>query len=276
MGDLFRAAGKPVIALMRGVADVGLLFVRCLVLAVTKGFAHRREIMKQMYFIGVGSLPVVVTTGVFAGAVFAYSLYNQLVALGVGSWAGALMAKMLTWHFGPVLIGLVLAGRVGCAMTAELGTMNVTEQVDAMDSFGVSPVAALVMPRVIAAMVMAPVLTVVAIFVGLLAGVGMIVHVMGGDAHYQWVQIKALMIPYDYVQGLLKGLVFGLVFALICCRNGLVTRGGAEGVGQATTTANVAACTAILVINLAASVVLTHAESLWNRLVLFLTGSGIM
>lgn len=192
-------------------------------------------------------------------------MYNQLAALGVGSWAGAFMAKMLTWHFGPVLIGLILAGRVGCAMTAELGTMKVTEQVDALRAFGVSPTAYLVMPRVFAGFVMAPLLTVVAIFVGLLAGMAMIVYGMGGEAHYQWVQIKAMMLPYDYVQGILKGAVFGVLIALVACRNGLDARGGAEGVGQATTSANVSASIGILIINLFVSIVLTRAEPLWNQ-----------
>lgn len=263
--------GDWTLNIVNSVGEIALLFLRCLCLIPARGLRFRREIAAQMYFIGVGSLSVVVTTGVFAGAVFAYTLYNQLVALGVGSWAGAFMAKMLTWHFGPVLIGLVLAGRVGCAITAEIGTMSVTEQVDALEAFGVSPVTYLVMPRVFAAIVMAPVLTAVAIFVGLLAGMGMITLVMGGESHYQWVQIKAIMIPYDYVQGMIKGLVFGVIIALICCRNGLKTRGGAEGVGLATTSANVASCICILVINLWLSVVLTHTEPAWDALVALTT-----
>ncbi|MCD8139369.1 MAG: ABC transporter permease [Planctomycetaceae bacterium] len=266
------ALGNWTLEAILSVGEITLLFLRCLYLLPTRGLRFRREIVTQLYFIGVGSLSVVVTTGVFAGAVFAYTLYNQLVALGVGSWAGAFMAKMLTWHFGPVLIGLVLAGRVGCAITAEIGTMSVTEQVDALRGFGVSPVSYLVMPRVIAAIVMAPILTAVAIFVGLLAGIGMITWVMGGEAHYQWVQIEAIMIPYDYVQGLVKGLVFGVVIALICCRNGLATRGGAEGVGLATTSANVSSCICILVINLWLSVVLTHLQPLWDGFIARVAG----
>jgi phospholipid/cholesterol/gamma-HCH transport system permease protein len=265
--------GNWTVGVIDSVGEIATLFFHCLCLIPARGLRYRREIVDQMYFIGVGSLQVVVTTGLFAGAVFAYTLYNQLVALGVGGWAGAFMAKMLTWHFGPVLIGLVLAGRVGCAITAEIGTMSVTEQVDALRAFGVSPTAYLAMPRVFASLVMAPVLTAVAIFVGLLAGVGMITFVLGGESHYQWVQIKAMMIPYDYVQGMIKGLVFGVIIALISCRNGLATRGGAEGVGQATTSANVASCIAILVVNLWLSVVLTHTEPIWDRLVAWLTGA---
>ncbi len=270
MHTLFAATGRWFTDTVAGIGELAVLFARCVLLFPVLGLKYRKEIVRQLYFVGVTSLPVIITTGAFAGAVFAYTLYNQLVTLGVGSWAGAFMAKMLTWHFGPVLIGLVLAGRVGCAMTAELGTMTVTEQVDAVRSFGVSPTAYLVMPRVVAALVMAPVLTATAIFVGLLSGMFMIVWILGGENYFQWVQIQAMVVPYDYVQGIVKGAVFGVLIALICCRNGLLTRGGAEGVGLATTTANVSACMAILVVNLFVSIILTRAEPLWNAFAAFL------
>ncbi len=267
---LTRSLGKYALDATAGIGELAILFVRCIALFPRFALKYRREIITQLYFVGVSSIPVIVTTGAFAGAVFAYTLYNQLVALGVGSWSGAFMAKMLTWHFGPVLIGLVLAGRVGCAMTAELGTMTVTEQVDAIRGFGVSPTAYLVMPRVAASVVMAPVLTALAIFIGLLSGMFMIVAVMGGEAHFQWAQIQVMMIPYDYVQGMVKGVVFGLIIALVCCRNGLLTRGGAEGVGLATTTANVSTCMGILIVNLFVSIILTRMEPVWNAAVALL------
>ncbi len=267
MKNLLCSLVQSTIALIRSIGEIGQLFARCLAALVLDGPHYRREIVAQIFFVGVGSLPVVLTTAAFAGAVFAYAIYNQLAMLGVGSWSGVFMAKMLTWHLGPVLMGLVLAGRVGCAFTAELGTMNVTDQSDALRSFGVSPVAYLIMPRLTATLVMMPVLTIFAVFIGVLSGLGMIIYVLGGDGHYQWVQIQALMIPYDYVQSMLKSIVFGLIIALICCRNGLATRGGAEGVGTATTEANVATCTAILIVNLVVSVILTKAEPLYNSLV---------
>ena len=272
MFRLIPALGQWCVAAIASIGELATLFVHCIALFPKFGMKYRKELVRQAYFVGVSSIPVIVTTGAFAGAVFAYTLYNQLAALGVGSWAGAFMAKMLTWHFGPVLIGLVLAGRVGCAMTAELGTMNVTEQVDALRGFGVSPTAYLVMPRLFAATVMAPVLTALAIFIGLLSGMFMIVCVMGGESHFQWTQIKAMMIPYDYVQGLIKGVVFGIIIALVCCRNGLLTRGGAEGVGLATTTANVSTCMGILIVNLFVSIILTRMEPVWNAGVAFLVG----
>ena len=272
MFRLFIALGRWFLGTVASIGDLTLLFIRCVLQFPASGLKYRKEIVRQLYFVGVSSIPVIVTTGAFAGAVFAYTLYNQLAALGVGSWAGAFMAKMLTWHFGPVLIGLVLAGRVGCAMTAELGTMTVTEQVDAIRGFGVSPTAYLVMPRVFAALVMAPVLTAVAIFIGLLSGMFMIVWIMGGESYFQWAQIQAMVIPYDYVQGIVKGAVFGVIIALVCCRNGLLTRGGAEGVGLATTTANVSTCMGILIVNLFVSIILTRMEPVWNMFVAFLAG----
>jgi phospholipid/cholesterol/gamma-HCH transport system permease protein len=267
MFTLTRTLGKGSLEAVAGIGELALLLARCVTLFPGFAVKYRREITTQLYFVGVSSIPVIITTGAFAGAVFAYTLYHQLVALSVGSWAGAFMAKMLTWHFGPVLIGLVLAGRVGCAMTAELGTMTVTEQVDALRSFGVSPTAYLVMPRVVASVVMAPVLTALAIFVGLLSGMFMIVNVMGGESHFQWAQIQAMVLPYDYVQGIVKSVVFGLIIALVCCRNGLRTRGGAEGVGLATTTANVSTCMGILIVNLFVSIILTRLEPVWNAMV---------
>ncbi|MCC8108916.1 MAG: ABC transporter permease [Planctomycetes bacterium] len=258
------------VALIRNTGAIGRLLYQCIYALFRHGIRFRREIVTQIYFVGVGSLPVVIVVAIFAGAVFAYAIYNQMVLLGVGSWAGVFMAKLLTWHFGPVLMALVLAGRVGCSFTAELGTMNVTDQTDALRSFGLSPTTYLIMPRLTATFLMMPVLTIFAVFIGVLSGLFMIVTIMGGDSHFQWVQIKEMMIPYDYIQSMIKSTVFGILIALICCRNGLLARGGAEGVGSATTEANVAACTAILVVNLVVSIILTKAEPLYNSAVDFL------
>ncbi len=270
MKDLITKLFQSIVALIRNTGAIGQLLYHCIIAFFRHGVRFRREIVTQIYFVGIGSLPVVIVTAVFAGAVFAYAIYNQMVLLGVGSWAGVFMAKLLTWHFGPVLMALVLAGRVGCAFTAELGTMNVTDQNDALRSFGLSPTTYLIMPRLAATFLMMPVLTIFAVFIGVIAGLFMIVTVLGGDAHFQWTQIKEMMIPYDYVQSMIKSTVFGILIALICCRNGLFARGGAEGVGSATTEANVATCTAILVINLVVSIILTKAEPLYNGFVDFL------
>ncbi len=261
--------GRAVSDGLRGVGEVAILFFQC-VRWLTKGLPYKRETIAQFYFIGVQSLPVILTTGAFTGAVLAYTSYNQFVALGVESWTGAIVAKAQVWQLGPVLVGLMLAGRVGCSITAELGTMAVTEQVDALDTMGTDPVRYLVLPRVIASFFMTPVLTVFAMAIGIMAGLIMTVFVLGAEWHYQWSQISDWMIPYDYVQGLSKGLVFGVTISLICCRNGLKTTGGAEGVGKATTSANVSSCIAILILNLVMSIILYYAQPVWDYIAYFL------
>lgn len=253
---------------LRGVGEVGLLLLQCL-RWLMRGMPYKKETITQFYFIGVQSIPVVLTTAIFTGAVLAYTSYLQFIVLGVQSWTGMVVAKGLVWQLGPVLVGLMLAGRVGCAITAEIGTMNVTEQVDALDCMGTDPVRYLVLPRVIASFFMTPVLTVMAMFVGIFAGLIM-TSILGGEWHYQWTQISASMKSYDYIQGLSKGLVFGVTIALICCRNGLRTKGGAEGVGKATTSANVSSCIAILILNLVVTIILNSLEPIWYSVAFWL------
>ncbi|MCC8181301.1 MAG: ABC transporter permease [Planctomycetes bacterium] len=263
------ALGASVADAIRGVGQNGLLLMACLK-SLFKGWPDKKETIRQFYFIGVQSIPVIMITGAFVGAVLAYTTYNQFVALGVESWTGAIVAKAQVWQLGPVLVGLMLAGRVGCSMTAELGTMNVTEQIDALETMGTDPVRYLVLPRLIASFVMTPMLTIFAMAIGIFAGLFITVIVMGAEFHYQWAQISDWMIPYDYVQGLSKGLVFGVTICLVCCRNGLQTTGGAEGVGKATTEANVSSCIAILIINLIMSILLYYFQSTWDTIAYYL------
>ena len=257
------ALGKFVSDGLRGIGQVTILLFQC-IKWLTRGLPYKKEIVRQFFFIGVQSLPVILTTGAFTGAVLAYTSYNQFVTLGVDSWTGAIVAKAQVWQLGPVLVGLMLAGRVGCSITAEIGTMKVTEQIDALDTMGTDPVRYLVLPRVLASFFMTPVLTVFAMLIGISAGLFMTVVVMGAEWHFQMSHISDWMIPYDYVQGLSKGLVFGVSISLICCRNGLQTSGGAEGVGKATTEANVSSCIAILILNLVMSIILFYAQSIWD------------
>ncbi len=263
MYDQIVRLGKYVSDGFRGVGEIAILLWQCIAW-LARGLPYKRETIQQFYFIGVQSIPVILTTGAFTGAVLAYTSYNQFVTLGVESWTGAIVAKAQVWQLGPVLVGLMLAGRVGCSITAEIGTMNVTEQVDALDTMGTDPVRYLVLPRVLASFFMTPVLTVFAMLIGIIAGLFMTVFILGAEWHFQWAQIEDWMVPYDYVQGLSKGLVFGVTISLICCRNGLKTTGGAEGVGKATTSANVSSCIAILILNLVMSILLFYAQPLWD------------
>ncbi len=209
-----------------------------------------RELVKQGYFIGVESTPVILTTGAFVGMVLAYESYGQLSRLGVTSWIGPLVTNSLVLQLGPVLSGVMLAGRVGSAMTAELGTMAVTEQIDALKTMGVNPISYLVTPRVLMATILTPILTSFAIVIGIFAGYSLCIYGFGVNAHDMWVHTKEFLVPMDFAQGLSKAGAFGCVMSLICCHQGITTRGGAEGVGKSTTSSNVQTCIAILMLNL--------------------------
>jgi conserved hypothetical integral membrane protein len=263
------ALGALVIESIRGLGEIFLLLFRCM-RWLFKGLSYKQQTVIQFYSIGVQSIPVILTTGAFVGAVMSYTFYNQFIALGVQSWTGALVAKAMVWQLAPVLAGLMLAGRVGCAMTAEIGTMKVTEQIDALDTMGTDPVRYLVVPRLLASFFMTPVLTIFAIIIGVAAGFFVTVICQGAEFHYQWVQLKDWMIPYDYIQGLSKSFVFGMAICLICCRNGLNTTGGAEGVGKATTEANVSSCIAILVLNFILSIILHYLRPVWDTVATYL------
>lgn len=236
-----------------------LLALACLRAILVYRLKYLGVIVEQLYFIGVQSLAVVVTTGAFAGAVVAYAMHNRFDSLGVGSLTTAVTMKFLLWQIGPVLTGIVLAGRVGCAMAAEIGTLKITEQVDALESFAVDPVAYLIAPKCVAFFVMMPVLVVVAIFAGAFSCLAM-VYVMGGEMTYQMQRLQEHIVPYDYVYAIVKGMIFGPMIALICCGRGMKTRGGAGGVGTASTAGNVQSCIAIFISNLFITVLINLAE----------------
>jgi len=226
-------------------------------LPVPRLFAENRKLLvQQIYFIGVQSLPVVLTTGAFTGMVMAYALCPEFKRLGVTSWVGPMVAKALTQQLGPTLTGLMLAGRVGCAMAAELGYMSVSEQIDALRTMGTNPVRYLVLPRVLGSMLMTPLLTSFAMFIGISGGMALTVYGLGAEWHFLWNKTLDFMEWYDIFRGLTKALFFGLTTALICCYKGMSASGGAEGVGKATTESNVASCITILVINLFLTMIL--------------------
>lgn len=207
-------------------------------------------LVRQAYFIGVESIPVVITTGAFSGMVLAYQSYFQFLKLGVTSWVGPLVAVALVSQLGPVLAGLMLAGRVGGSMAAELGTMAVTEQIDALETMGVNPTHYLVVPRVLACTLLTPVLNIFATATGILAGFGLSIAGLGVSYHFMVQQTLSFITYYDFLIGAVKAAAFGCTLSLICCYKGINTRGGAEGVGKSTTEANVYSCITILMLNL--------------------------
>ncbi|MHC4872591.1 MAG: MlaE family ABC transporter permease [Planctomycetota bacterium] len=251
----FQSIGLQVTEGIRGIGSIVFLLKETFKWAM-RSAPDRKILIRQIHFVGVQSLPVVLTTGAFTGMVLAYSTYYEFQRLGVTSWVGPLVAKGLTQQLAPTLAGLMLAGRVGCAMAAELGYMSVSEQIDALKTMGVNPIKYLVVPRVIAFTAMTPLLTAFAMLIGITGGLGLTIYGLGAESHYIWTKTIDFMEAFDFIRGMTKGLVFGLSTSLICCYKGMNADGGAEGVGTATTQSNVASCITILVLNLFLTMVL--------------------
>ena len=205
-----------------------------------------RLILKQMEIVGVNSLFVVLLTGIFTGGVFALQTYHGFSLFGAESLVGSTVALALTRELGPVLTALMVTGRAGSAMAAELGTMRVTEQIDALYVMAVSPVQYLVLPRVVASILVLPVLTVICDFVGIVGGYMVGVKMLGINEGIFLNKIIEYLNFEDIGMGLTKAALFGLILSLVGCYKGFYTSGGAEGVGRATTQAVVLASVSIL------------------------------
>jgi phospholipid/cholesterol/gamma-HCH transport system permease protein len=237
--------------LLDGIEAIGDLFLLC-GQALKGAFLPRyrpKLFLDQLLFVGVKSLPIVMLTGAFSGMVFALQSIRVFARFNVETMAGATVTLALTRELAPVLTGLMVAGRVGSAMATEIGTMRVTEQVDALVALAVDPVQYLVSPRVIACMLMVPLLVVYFDVVGVggawLVGVGM----YGVDEGFFFNHMERMVSLSDVMQGVIKGAVFGVVISAIACRQGFRATGGARGVGNATTSAVVWSSVAILALN---------------------------
>lgn len=200
-----------------------------------------------MEFVGVQSLSVVMITAAFAGMVLALQTYYGFRMFGGESLVGATVALSLTRELGPVFTALMVTGRAGSAMAAELGTMKVTEQVDALYTMSVNPVQYLIVPRILAAVLMVPILTILADFIGVVGGYFVGVHLLGINSGIFMARIVEFVEMDDITNGLIKSAFFGLILSLIGTFKGFYTTGGAEGVGKATTEAVVYASVSILI-----------------------------
>jgi len=219
---------------------------------------YAQDVVQQMDEIGVKSLGIVLLTGLFTGMVLALQSSVQLKTFGATMYIGNLVSASMIRELGPVLAGLMVAGRVGSGIAAQLGSMRVTEQIDALNTLGTDPIKKLVTPRVIAALIMLPVLTVINDFVGIIGGNIIASFVVGlPTAQYWrtvWDQIASdgfvmRYIPNDFIQGLSKPLVFGALISITACYFGLNTTGGTEGVGQSTTRTVVTSSILILIVD---------------------------
>lgn len=219
-----------------------------LVASVSRPFYYR-DVVQQFDQIGLGSLTVVVLTGFFTGAVLALQTGFTLDQFGARPFVGRLVSASMIKELGPVLTALMLAGRVGSGIAAELGSMVVADQVNALRALGTDPIRKLVAPRVLAGTIMCPILTVIADVVGILGGWLIAVTQLRVASSLYWSSVFEALYPADPWMGLIKPFFLGFAIVSIGCHVGLRTRGGTQGVGRATTNAVVAASVAVLAVD---------------------------
>lgn len=219
---------------------------------VARTLAHRPPrgvLVPVLHAVGVRSVPVVAITGLFIGMVVAIQTYDEFRQMGLASHLGAIINLSVIRELGPVLAACMLAGRIGSAMAAELATMRITEQIDALECLGANPVSYLVVPRFLACLLLIPLLTILADFMGVMGGALICVKLYGVDAHHYWLHTQGFVGLYDIITGLIKPMFFGAAIALISCHRGFNSGAGAEGVGRAATEAFVSSFIAIFILD---------------------------
>lgn len=237
---------NPISKLLLELQGITLLFWRG-VKGLRKQPRYFGEIIQQLDQIGVGSLGIVVLTGFFTGGVLILQAYPTLQYYGAQSNAGQGVATTLIRELGPVLTALMVAGRVGSAISAELGSMVVSQQIDAMRALGTSPVRKLVTPRVIALVLALPLLTVAADLFGLFGGGIVALQIYGLDTGVYISSVRVGVNIQDLIGGIMKPVIFGLIIGLVSCYKGLNTTGGTVGVGRSTTNAVVMASINVII-----------------------------
>ncbi|HEV7699031.1 MAG TPA: ABC transporter permease [Pyrinomonadaceae bacterium] len=237
---------NPITSFLSELQSIGNLLWRS-IKGLRKSPRYFAEIITQMDQIGVGSFGIVVLTGFFTGGVIILQSYPTLEYYGAQSNAGQGVATGLIRELGPVLTALMVAGRVGSAISAELGSMVVSQQIDAMRALGTSPVRKLVTPRLLALIISLPLLTIAADLFGVIGGGVVARQLHGLDINLYISSVRTGAHIEDLVAGMLKPLVFGLIIGLVACHRGLTTKGGTVGVGESTTRAVVAASINVIV-----------------------------
>lgn len=240
--------GQVVIDSITAIGRFGLFVWQTVVWIVQ--LPKRETVFPNFYSVGVSSLPVVALTGTFIGMVLAVQSYAQFKQMGLETRLGAVINMTLVRELGPVLAATMLAGRVGSAMAAELGTMRVTEQIDALASMGANPIRYLVVPRFLACLFMIPALTAMADFMGVAGGHFYSVWVLGIDIHHYWSNSAEFVTTFDLFSGIIKSVFFGAAIALVACYQGFHCDAGAEGVGRAATSSFVYSFVLILILDL--------------------------
>jgi phospholipid/cholesterol/gamma-HCH transport system permease protein len=216
---------------------------------IIKGKIHRRNTIEQMAIVGPDSLIISLVTAGFVGMVFTIQVAREFITLGATTAVGGVLAIALSRELAPVLTAVVIAGRIGSAFAAEIGTMRVTEQIDALYMLKTDPIDYLVTPRVIACGLMMPILTIFSLLMGLTGGLFVAESLYSIAPAIFLNSIRNFLDFWDLISSLIKSLVFGSMIAIIGCSWGLTTRGGAKGVGESTTTAVVTSLLAIFIAN---------------------------
>jgi len=248
MARFFIALGAPFLAFVQYLGELLLLAADTIRSVFTRRLRWRL-FLRQIVDVGLHSQVVVIVTGAFTGAVFAAQTYFQFNKIGMGSAVGAVVSVAIARELGPVLTGLMVSGRVGAAMSAEIGTMKVTEQIDALRALAVYPIDYLVVPRVLAMVVSMPLLTAECIGFGIVASCFVAIFALGVNGTYYIANMVRWTLMRDLIMGMTKAFCFGLLIVFICCHKGLTTREGAVGVGRATTEAVVISSLAVLISN---------------------------
>jgi phospholipid/cholesterol/gamma-HCH transport system permease protein len=269
---LISAIGGLAAGAVTQVGDFAIFSLRSIAWTVRRRPAPG-TLLPSLYLVGVRSVPVVAITGMFIGMVMAVQMFNQFNRMGMATRLGSMINITLVRELGPVLAATMLAGRVGSAMAAELGTMRVTEQVDALSTLGAHPIHYLVVPRLVACALLVPLLTVMADFMGIMGGALICTHVFGVEPHHYWLHSERYVTMWDVSMGMVKGVFFGTSIALVSCHRGLNSQAGAEGVGRAATEAFVASFVIILVLDFFLAIILLN---LYDTLILGGQGQSLL
>jgi phospholipid/cholesterol/gamma-HCH transport system permease protein len=243
---LLEGLGRSVLRTMVTAGELTLLFGQTILLIRRMKSNH---VLQQMAHLGVSSLPIVLLTMLFTGMVMTVQTAHEFIKYGAQSSVGGVMAVAMGRELAPVLTGVVVAGRVGAAITAEIGSMKVTEQIDALRVMATNPIAYLVAPRMVACVFMLPVLVIFADVIGTLGGYLMATLYAGINSYTYINSIKIFTEVNDIIGGLIKSMFFGATIALVGCYKGLTTEQGAEGVGRATTSSVVTSIILIFISN---------------------------
>lgn len=244
----FSSIGRTSIAFFDAIGSLALFIQNLTIIACTKPL-KRKKMIAAMETIGVASLPIVILCATFTGMVFALQSYIGFSRIGGEQFIGLVVSMGMVRELGPVLTALMVAGRAGSAIAAELGTMKVTEQIDALVTLGIDPYHFLIVPRMLAGFIILPIITMIAMICGMAGGFVVSIYVLGLSSDDYISSIIRVLSFSDILSGLIKAACFGFIIALAGCYQGIKAQGGARGVGQATTQGVVFGSVFILISN---------------------------